>query len=109
MKPLWTWGGKFFGHRDGDNLWTHNGKHVGRFHNNEVYGPDGQYLGEVKIDDRLITCVGKKSWRRGSFTPEARRVGIEPCAGYAGYVMYAGYDDFSVPQNSEITVVEQSS
>src|SRR6266568_226988 len=99
MKPLWTWGGKFFGHRDGDNLWTHNGKHVGRFHNNEVYGPDGRYLGEVKIDDRVITCVGKKSCREG----------IIPYAGYAGYVMYAGYDDFSVPQNSEITVVEQSS
>ena len=95
MKPLWTWHGIFFGHRDGDNLWTHDGKHVGRFHNNEVYGPDGQYLGEIKVD-RLITCVGKKSWRKGSFIPQANRVGVVPNVGYAGYGTYAGYEDFSV-------------
>src|SRR5439155_20554697 len=102
----WCWGYKFFGDRVGEDHDRHNGKQGGRFHNNEVYGPDGRYLGEVKIDDRLITCVGKKSWRRGSFTPDASRVGRAACAGYDGYVIYAGYDDFSVPQNSEITVVE---
>jgi hypothetical protein len=35
---LWTWGGTYFGHRDGDDLWTHSGRHVGRFHGDELYG-----------------------------------------------------------------------
>jgi hypothetical protein len=98
MKLLWNWGGTFFGHRDGDNLWTHNGKHIGRFYDNEVYGPDGQYLGEIKIDDRLITCVGKKSCRKDSFMPDTSRAGVASPVGRVGYSMYAGYEDFPVPQ-----------
>lgn len=99
MKYLWTWGGTFFGYRDGDSLWTHDGRHVGQFHDDEVHGLDGRYLGEVKNNNRLITCLGKKSRRRGGFAPYANRVSIVPYVGYVGYVMYAGYEDFPSPEN----------
>ncbi|NSW84553.1 MAG: hypothetical protein HPY90_15220 [Syntrophothermus sp.] len=59
---LWTWGGRCFGYRDGDDLWTYDGKHVGRFIGDEVYAPDGSYLGEIK-DGRLITNLSKKHYR----------------------------------------------
>ena len=48
MERMFTWGGRSFGHKDGENLWTYSGKHVGKFHDDEVYGPDGRYLGELK-------------------------------------------------------------
>jgi len=98
MKPLWTWGGKFFGYREGYSLWTHDGRHVGQFQAEEVYGPNGKYLGEIKSDNRLITCQGKKSWRRGGFMLYANRVGIVPYVNYVGYVMYAGFEDFPSPE-----------
>ena len=94
MEWLWTWGGRCFGYRDGDDLWTYDGKHVGRFSGDEVYAPDGQYLGEIISGNRLITNKSKKSWRHGSFTPYARRAGYAKYADYAGYAMYAGYEDF---------------
>jgi hypothetical protein len=68
---LWTWSGIYFGYRDSDNLWTHDGRHVGRFHGDEVYGPDGRYLGEIQNDNRLITRLAKKAWRRDGFVPYA--------------------------------------
>jgi hypothetical protein len=52
---LWTWSGKYFGYRDGDELWTHDGRLAGRFYHDEVYGAAGRYLGEVRDVDRLIT------------------------------------------------------
>jgi hypothetical protein len=97
MEALWTWGGKYFGYRDGDDLWTHDGRHVGRFYYNEVYGPNGQYLGEIKTNNRLITCQSKKSVRRGSFAALPNRVGFVPNVDYEGYVMYVGYEDFHGP------------
>ena len=96
---LWTWGGKCFGYRDGDNLWTHDGKHVGRFYGDEIYDQNGYYLGEVKSGNRLITNIGKKHYRRPGFTPYAKRVAFARYADYAGYAMYAGYKDFPGPEN----------
>ena len=98
MKALWTWGGTFFGHRDGDELWTHNGRHIGHFHGDEVYAHDGRYLGEIRSNNRLITCLSKTSWRKGAFAPYANRVGVVPYVGYVGFVMYAGYEDFPSPE-----------
>ena len=83
MKALWTWGGTFFGH----------------FYGDEVSGPDGRYLGEIKSDNRLITCMSKKSWWTGRFTPRANRVGFVPYVDYVGCVMYAGYEDFPSPKD----------
>jgi len=94
MKLLWTWGGTFWGYREGNSLWTHDGRHVGQFYDDEVYGSGGRYLGEIMSDNRLITCVGKKSWRRGGFMPYINHVGIVPYVNYVGHVMYAGYEDF---------------
>ena len=94
---LWTWGGTYFGYRDGDNLWTHDGRHVGRFHGDEVYASDGQYLGELRNSNRLITNTGNRSHRRAGFTPRAGRVGRVPYVDYVGYVMYVGHEDFPAP------------
>jgi hypothetical protein len=99
MQLLWTWGGTFFGYKDGDNLWTHDGRHVGRFHEEEIYSPDGCYLGELKNNNRLITHLNKKHKCRGCFTPYASRVGIVPYVNYIGYVMYAGYENFPSPDS----------
>lgn len=77
-------------------MWTHDGRHVGKFYGDEVYSPDGHYLGEIK-NDRLITCLNKKSLRQAGFMPYANRVGIVPYVNYVGYVMYAGYEDFPSP------------
>ena len=75
MKWVWTWGGKCFGYIDRENLWTHNGKHVGKLDGNEIYGADGRYIGELKSENRLLTEMGKKSWRKSAFSPYAQRVG----------------------------------
>ena len=61
---LWTWGGTYFGHREGDELWTYDGRLVGRFVGDEVFGTDGRYLGEIRDSDHLITDIHKKHKRR---------------------------------------------
>jgi hypothetical protein len=93
MEWLWTWGGKTFGFRDGDELWAKDGRHVGRFHGDEVYAPDGLYLGEV-LQGRLITKRRKKGHRKGSFTPMTSRAGRTGKVDRVGSVMLAGYEDF---------------
>ena len=97
MEWLWTWGGKSFGYRRGDDLWTHHGRHVGRFHDDEIYGRDGNYLGEIRNGNRLITNLAKKHWRRSPFAPYGNVAGYVPYADYVGYVMYVGYEDFPGP------------
>ena len=98
MEWQWTWGGISFGYRERDNLWTYDGRHVGRFYGEEVYASDGRYLGEIKNKNRLITNLGKKHWRRASFSPYANRAGYAPYVNYVGYVMYVGYEDFPAPE-----------
>src|ERR1700685_3479821 len=87
---LWTWSGRCFGYRDGDNLWTYNGRHVGRFHDDQVYGRDGRYLGEIRSEKRLITNRSKKNRHKGIFTPYVNRAGYAKYADYAAYAMIAG-------------------
>jgi hypothetical protein len=94
MEWLWTWGGRCFGYRDGNDLWAYFGKHVGHFHDNEIYAPDGHYLGELINENRLITNKAKKHWRSGVFAPNANRGGYAKYADYTGYAMYAGFEDF---------------
>ncbi len=100
MNWLWTWGGRCFGYRDGDDLWTHDGKHIGRFVGEEVYGSDGRYLGEVMSDNRLITNMSKQSRHGGGFVPHAGRVAYIKYVDYVGYAMYAGYEDFPLIESS---------
>ncbi|MEL6826377.1 MAG: hypothetical protein AAFN91_09035 [Pseudomonadota bacterium] len=99
MKWYWTWEGKCFGYRKGDDLWTHDGKHIGQFHGDEVYGTDGRYLGEEKSDKFLITHQGKSNWRKHAFSPRGRVTGYVAYADYTGYAMYAGYEDFPDPKS----------
>lgn len=94
MEWLWTWDGRCFGYRDGDDLWTHDGKHVGRFHSDEIYAPNGRYIGELRSGNRLITNKNKKSKRLSSFAPHGQRVGYAKYVDYVGYVMIAGYEEF---------------
>jgi hypothetical protein len=93
MEWFWTWGGRCFGYRDGDNLWTYDGKHVGKFYDNEVYDQNGRYLGEIMNDNRLIRNKSKHSWNKYSFAPYSNRGRYAKYADYAGYAMYAGYED----------------
>ena len=95
MDWLWTWGGKCFGYRDGDDLFTYRGKQAGRFHGDEVYSTDGRYLGEL-ISGRLITNRSKTSWRKAGFGAVLRG-SYAKYADYAGYAMYAGHQDFPTP------------
>lgn len=97
MDWMWTWGGKCFGYRDGQDLWTYNGHHVGRFYDDEVYGRDGKYLGEVMSENRLITNRSKSGWRKPHFAKLGRRGAYAKYANYAGYAMYAGHEDFPEP------------
>ena len=101
MQNLWTWGGVYFGYREGELLFNYRGRCVGRFCGDEVYGRRGEYLGEIMSDDRLITNKSKKSWRSGP-APRAHRGAVAPFVNYVGYVMYAGYEDFPAPESSHL-------
>lgn len=94
MEWLWTWSGRCFGYKDGDNLWTHDGHHVGKFHGSEIYGSNGRYLGELIDNNRLIRNLSKTGLTKSSFSPYVSRVGYAKYADYVGYAMYAGYEDF---------------
>jgi hypothetical protein len=93
---LWTWGGTYFGKRDGDSLFTLNGVEAGRFHGDEIYGASGTYLGELK-NGKLITNLSKRSKQRSPFSPRYRG-GHVAYVGHVGTVMYVGYEDFPDPE-----------
>ncbi|WP_420798731.1 4-fold beta flower protein [Aetokthonos hydrillicola] len=94
MHWLWTWSGRCFGYKLENNLWTHDGRHVGRFWGDEIYDSRGYYLGEVKNENRLISNISKKNWRKSSYAPYSKRGAYARYANYAGYAMYAGHKDF---------------
>ena len=96
MQHFWTWSGRYFGFRDGEDLWTYTGRHVGHFHGDEVYDKDGRYLGEV-LDDRLITDRSKSAYRQPPFSVSAPMNGVVPSADCVGSTMLAGYEDFPEP------------
>ena len=95
-ESLYTWGGTYFGKRDGDSLFTLNGVEAGRFHGDEIYGADGAYVGELK-NGKLITNLSKTSRRKGSFTPRYKG-GHVGYVGHVGSVMAVGYEDFPDPE-----------
>ena len=59
MQRLWTWDGKYFGHRHRDDLFTSEGQRVGRFRGDDIFDLYGIYLGEV-LDSRLVTSKVKR-------------------------------------------------
>lgn len=98
MDWYWTWEGKCFGYRDGEELRTHDGKHVGRFYDEEIYDCNGNYLGEVKDGDRLITDTRKKNKRKYSFAPRMDRMSRMERMDSMGRMMRMGHEDFPAPE-----------
>lgn len=91
---LWTWGGEYFGFRDGAELWTYEGIHVGRFRREtEIFRSDGLYMGDL-MDGRLIVDWHKTARRASSFTPFERRSGRDKFADREPIDMQIGFKDF---------------
>lgn len=95
---VWTWGGKYFGYVDGEDLWTYNGQNVGRIYNDRIFGPKGNYLGEIMKGDRLITHQERIARKGPRFTPAGKTVGRAKCVNYESYEMISGYQDFPSPE-----------
>ena len=93
MDRLYTWKGRFFGFRDGDDLWTYTGRNVGRFYSDEVYGTDGRYLGELR-SGKLIRRRSKGHRRTGRFRPRMNRMPRMKYMDHMGSMMPVGYEDF---------------
>ena len=98
MESLFTWSGRYFGYKDGDDLWAYTGKYVGKFHDDEVYSPEGRYLGELR-NGKLIARKSEKSKRMGGFMPHMNRIGRMKLMNHVGSVMIAGYEDFPHIEN----------
>lgn len=98
MEHLWTWGGNYFGYRDGDDLWTYDGYHVGHFIDDIVFNLRGQYLGELMNENRLVRKPNS-SMRGYTVTPWAKRAAYARYANYAPFVKLAGYEDFPKPED----------
>jgi len=91
---LWTWGGEYFGFRDGSELWTFEGKYAGRFRREvEIYRPDGLYMGDV-VDGRLIVDWHKTARRGSSFTPSGDRSVNKTFGDRESLDMQIGFKDF---------------
>ena len=93
METLWTWGGRYFGYREGNDLWTHGGKHVGRFHENEVYSAGGKYLGELQ-SGKLVTNKSKRSRTKSGFVASPSKSGLTKLSDDVGLAMVGGNEEF---------------
>lgn len=91
----WAWGGKYIGYRSGDYLYSKHGEPIGRFYGDELYDFSGHYIGEIRNRDRLIVNKSSKYKRKSSICKPCDSVGCSYCD-YVGYVMIAGYEDFSI-------------
>ncbi len=96
-ESLYTWGGTYFGKREGNSLFTYNGVEAGRFHGDEIFGADGAYLGELK-NGKLITNQSRSSGTKGSFMPR-QGGGHMPSMDHMGSMMLMGYEDFPDPDS----------
>lgn len=96
MRPIQTWGGRFFGWIDDDGLFARDGRHVGQIYRGIVYAENGHYVGELR-DDRLITDVLRKDTHRwyGFFAnPELTKGSEDEMVGAPALPMPQGYEDF---------------
>jgi len=90
---FWAWGGKYIGYSCGNILYSKNGSPIGRFEADELYDFSGKYIGEKKNGNRLIVNNSGKFKHIGSHAKPCRVSGRIYCD-YAGYALYAGYDNF---------------
>ena len=100
MQWLWTWGGRFFGYREGDVLRTYDGRHVGRFEGNEVYDRHGHYLGEIIREENRLIRNRSKAKRTSSFTPVAKASPAKKLVDFGEFTPFEGYEDFPAPNSS---------
>ena len=93
---MWTWTGRFFGYREGDELWTRDGVHVGRFGGREVYGRDGRYLGELMLGRLITHRLRGREFADSRFAHPAQpdRERSAEQTDIDAYQLLAGYDDF---------------
>ena len=100
---LWTCGGKFFGYRLDDALFTYGGNQAGQFaEGDEIYNSAGTYIGELRLCNRLVTNVSKRTWCRKPFVsqvgPSFRR-----SADLEGIQLRPGFEDFDSYPNDRLT------
>ena len=100
MESLWTWDGRHFGYREGDDLWTYSGVHVGSFWGNSVYYRDGRYLGEA-VGHRLVVRTLDRSLRSQPFAPQRNRKLISALAAVLALPLDPGFEDFPPPERFE--------
>ena len=96
MQRLWTWEGKYFGHRRRDDLFTTSGQCVGRFRGDEIFDAAGMYLGEIH-DSRLI----RNKQKRGRMGPRAERLAtaaVPPLADVEGKQPMGQFEGFPAPE-----------
>lgn len=95
MQRLWTWEGKYFGHRHRDDLFTSEGKCVGRFRGDDIFDSFGIYLGEV-LDKRLIRSKTKRG-RMGPRMEPTNGAAIPPLDDIEGKESLAQFEAFPAP------------
>jgi hypothetical protein len=96
MQRLWTWDGKYFGHRHRDDLFTSEGKRVGRFRGDDIFDSYGIYLGEV-LDGRLVTSKAKRGGMGPRAEPGTGAV-IPPLADVEGKEPLGQFKGFPAPE-----------
>lgn len=96
MKRLWTWEGKYFGHRWRDDLFTSGGKHVGRFRGDEIFDSIGMYIGEIH-DNRLIRNKAKRG-RMGPRAEPATSAAAPALADIEGKQPMGQFEGFPAPE-----------
>ncbi|UTM01091.1 hypothetical protein MID00_16570 [Alcaligenes sp. NLF5-7] len=98
MSWLWTWKGKSFGYRRGNELRLQNGMHIGTFIGDEIYGIDGKYLGEVRNESRLIVRKASKGKSGPKVSRKMKLVAQVGRVNMIGLVGLVGYEDFPSPE-----------
>ena len=94
---FWSWRGLFVGYRSSGCLFGRDGRQVGYFaEGDEVYGCAGNYIGEVRGDNRLITNLSKKAWKRREVAPRLWKSSTGP-RDVNAKEMLVGFEDFPVP------------
>jgi hypothetical protein len=92
---LWTCSGKFFGYRLGDALFTYKGYQAGQFgEGDEIYNSAGQYIGEIRMFNRLVTNVSKRTWYRKPFLSHVG-ASFRRTADLESIQIRPGFEDFS--------------
>jgi hypothetical protein len=97
MEWLWTWKGKSFGYRHGNELRLQDGTHVGTFVGDEIFGLGGKYIGEIRNGNRLIARKASKGKSGPTVSRKMKLGGQVGRVNMVGFVSFVGYEDFPSP------------